>query len=54
MARQGADVATEDDDRQGPEDINGKKRVTHTDGTVLGEYDEVLLAVGRELINGVP
>ena len=29
------------------EEVNGKKRVTHTDGTVLGEYDEVLLAVGR-------
>lgn len=34
------------------EDINGKKRVTHTDGTVLGEYDEVLLAVGREPLTG--
>jgi glutathione reductase (NADPH) len=34
------------------EEVNGKKRVTHTDGTVLGEYDEVLLAVGREPLTG--
>jgi len=34
------------------EDVNGKKRVTHTDGSVLGEYDEVLLAVGREPLTG--
>ena len=47
MKRQGLTVAPNTNLAK-VEVVDGKKRVTTTEGTVLGDYDEVLLAVGRK------
>jgi glutathione reductase (NADPH) len=52
MARQGLTLQAETTLAKVELTADGKKKVTTTDGRVLGEYSEVLLAVGREPLTG--
>ena len=52
MARQGLTLQAETTLAKVELTADGKKKVSTTDGRVLGEYSEVLLAVGREPLTG--